>query len=177
MYWYLVAALLFFLHHSLSSSFRHEIIYVISFVLQVLLFDCIFSMSLLHQCRLERRGFSLGVPCFTLELCCLGLLWCDWDSWVRGANRAVAGGEHSLCIFWGAKSALALPFLCSTWHLNCSVIELWSCHGLASPQGRRLCTAAVPPFSSLRSAECSNCETKPGGKLFEGPCSALTEHG
>ncbi|KAI1237268.1 hypothetical protein IHE44_0014529 [Lamprotornis superbus] len=54
-----------------------EIIYVTSFVLQVLLFDCIFSMRLLHQCRLERQGLSLGVLCFTLELCCLGLLQCD----------------------------------------------------------------------------------------------------
>lgn len=50
---------------------------MISFVLQVLLFDCIFSMRLLHQCRLERQGLSLGVLCFTLELCCLGLLRCD----------------------------------------------------------------------------------------------------
>lgn len=33
------SSVVFFLHHSLSSSFRCEIIYVISFVLQVLLFD------------------------------------------------------------------------------------------------------------------------------------------
>lgn len=29
----------------------------------------------------------------------------------------------------------------------------------------------------MRSTECSNCETKPGGKLSESSCSALTEHG
>lgn len=95
-----------FLHHSLSSSFRREIIYVISFVLQVLLFDCIFSMRLLHQCRLERRGLSLGVPCFTLELCCLGLLRCDsgiaeyveqTEQWqeVSTASLHILGGKDS----------------------------------------------------------------------------------
>lgn len=57
---YLVAALLFFLHHSLSSSVRREIIFVISFVLQVLLFDCVFFIRLLHKYRL-RGEVSLWV--------------------------------------------------------------------------------------------------------------------
>lgn len=79
---YLVAALswfcLVFLHLSLSSSFRCEI-YVISFILQVLLFDCIFFTRLLHKYCLERRGeVSLWVlQCFALKFYCLGLLQCN----------------------------------------------------------------------------------------------------
>lgn len=60
---YLVAALSF-LHHSLSSFFSSEIIYVISFISQAPLFDCISFVALFlrtlwrGEVSLEVRGIS-----------------------------------------------------------------------------------------------------------------------
>lgn len=169
----------FFSHHSLSSSFRCEIIYVISFVLQVLLFDCIFSMRLLHQCCLERRSLLPDVLCFTLELCCLGLLWCDsgiaeyleqTERWQEVSNSlyAYSGRERT---FWHYPPCAAPGTWTALW-LNCGLATV-----LCYPRVRGFVLQPCLHSPLWGVQECSNCETKPGGKLSEGPCSPLTEHG
>lgn len=135
------------LHHSLSSSFRCVVMYVISFVLQVLLLRCIFFMRWLHQCRLERRALSVGTQYCTLKSYAQGCFWVilgQVNTWSR--LRAVVGGVTGTPIFWEGSRALALPFLCrpgssrvrsggkrqrlqdSAWQLICSLISASSSH-------------------------------------------------
>lgn len=101
------------------------------------------------------------------------LMW-HWDSrvWSKQSSgrRWAAASLHTL----GGKehSGITLPVQ----HLALELLGDWTMV-LCYPRlrGFVLQPCLCSPLWGVQ--ECSNCETKPGGKHLEGPCSALTEHG